>query len=161
MKKSEMNLIMVGLGAAYPRAFPKTKAELHAVAMVWYADLGHLDAGLVERAAAHMRKRCEWPSIAELWRSVMLVCGLPDYFTVKQEIVAHLAPMNKDLSMFAKRVFLGYGNRYDHRHADRYYDQTLRKCYDEALQWWMSRWTLPEYSDKLMQFFNTKQLTEG
>ncbi len=161
MKKSEMNLIMVGLGAAYPRAFPQTEAELQAVAIVWYADLGHLDAVLVDKAAANMRKRCEWPSIAELWRSVLTLAGMPDYYTVKQEIAVHREGGLADLSMLTKRVYDAYGDAWDHRHADgRFYDQSLRKCYDEAVEWYGNGMMDAANVGLLMEQYNKKQLRE-
>ncbi len=164
MTKSQMDIIMLAIASAYPNAFPKTKDEMQVVTMVWYADVGHLDYDLVGNAAAHMRKRCQWPSIVELWRSVLLICGLPDYFEVKQQIAAYIDKGSQKfvLSTLAKRVYDAYGTRYDHVNADKMYDSTLRKCYAEAVEWWTSEWGKPEHADLLLGIYNNRlQLTEG
>ena len=165
MKKLEMDLIMVGLGAAYPQAFPKTRDELEAVTIVWYADFGFLPADLVQKAAAHMRRRCRWPSIAELWLSVMRLVGLPDYITTRQSIARHLdtgGNKSPGLGVFTQQVFDGFGDAYDHRNADgRHYDVRLRKCYEEMVERWLSQMSQLEYRDLLLDIYNQKQITEG
>ena len=166
MTKPELAEIMTTLGAAYPHAFPKTREEQEVTLMVWYADLGHLPHDLMVKAAAHMRKRCEFPSIAEMWKSVLVIAGAPTRAKIRNEIGQRL----KGVAVSRSLVEVHPITNMIWASADGYagihgldaisFDFMFNREYAEARQRWFDQVSKPENVEVLLTGTEREQITK-
>ncbi len=145
MTQAQMNTILVMLDAAYPNLFPKKDIEV--AVLVWYSDLGHLPYKTVERAAADMRKRCKWPSIAEMWVSIISVSS-PYRAEIKMEIQHQIGSGNgstRTLHQISKRIWDSLGGYATiSRMEAGLFETVFNREYPDAAKWWFDLATKPE-----------------
>lgn len=83
MQISEMSVHIHALRIAYPNAWPKD-IDPKSVIAVWYDNFGHISNELFAAAVKHAIATYDWPSIKDMWESVLTVSGVPSVFDVQE-----------------------------------------------------------------------------
>lgn len=143
MTQEQMDTILTMLQAAYPKSLSKDPTTL----LVWYGALGHLDYDLVFKAGQSMIRRCQWPSISEIWKSIT-TDSLPTKAEIKSQLTSQIGQQiinTNDMHYIAKKIWniLG-GYSGISGMTDTSWDIAFEREYKEAYGDWFERASTPE-----------------
>ncbi len=142
--------VVTSLQVVYPRSFPTDPQQMKALIAVWYNDLGHIPATVLESAAQYLRRSEDWPTIAAMWRSIRAVADVPSAYIVKEALEAELEKRSKgELSSIEDPILRQIWNSLGGFMGIKELNQTsfeinFQREYEAAAKEWFENATKPE-----------------
>ena len=169
MKIDDMTIHMFALRAAYPNAWPK-ELPTETIMATWYDNFQHVSNDLFSAAVKHAIATYEWPSIKDMWESILTVAGVPSLFDVQESFRRMQArwhnPKEPVYAMeshpLVKKTIEAMGYPDDIAAMGSYVNKQLKDLFETNREAYRSRIIKPSGAQFLESSYrNLNQLTKG